>query len=479
MKNLDSINKNRPTFSPPIVKNGSINSVSLLSKPTKHRGKFFLKIIIGLILGVIAVLGILAAIRATNLTNKIFVGNKTSFFQKIRAVLGAAGNVRLEGENQGQINILLLGIGGEGHDGPFLSDTMIVAQIRPDITEISLTSIPRDYLVKMPDSKTDNYAKINNAFSAGYTKNKNWAEGGSWARQAAQTVTGLNIPYFTVIDFEGFRKAVDKIGGVDVDVEKTFTDSSFPNDRTLGYLPPITFNRGRQHFNGEHALIFARSRHAAGSEGSDFARSQRQQKIIQAFKQKIFSLNIISDAGKINQLLGIFADHFHTNLDPKEIMRIYSLIKEKGGYSFLSLSLDQDTGLVCPKIMEDTGAYVLVPCPNKSAADIKNFFLNAFALGRIYREKAVLWLGNSGSDKKIYADADAKLKATGLTVWEVPYFGESAPFEQNIFFQVNPKAATAEFVKNTLNAKELALPPPGLKIDKNKVDIIIILGNGQ
>lgn len=420
----------------------------------------------------IIIFGGIVIARAVNLSNKIFVGRQTSFFQKVKEVFqGGNGRIKLIGEDLGQINVLLLGIGGEGHDGPYLSDTIILAQIRPDIGQIVLTSIPRDYLVELPNNL--GYRKINASFAEGYYRNKDWNEGGSWARQSVEKISGLTIPYFAVVDFAGFEKAIDQVGGITIEVERTFTDYTFPNN-SGGYLAPLTFKAGQETMKGERALQFARSRHAAGQEGSDFARSVRQQKVIQAFKEKVIGLNLVSDSGKINNLLGTFANHFHTNISPGEIFRVYSLVKEKNMSKFLSLSLDPATRLTCPKIMEDTGAYVLVPCQGKTEQDIKNYFKNAFAIGKLYQEQSVIWLSSSTQNKTAYQQADKLLKDNGLTVWELPYKGE--PFPQNIFYQVNQKPATAEFIKNSLNATEVTLPPPGFKIDASKVDVIVILG---
>ncbi len=414
-------------------------------------------------------------LRAVNLSDKIFVGKKTTFFEKVRDFIrGGGDNAKLVGEDLGQINILLLGIGGEGHDGPYLSDTIILAEIRPDLGEISLVSIPRDYLATLPDNLGNR--KINAAFAEGFNKKKDWDEAGLWARQAVEKMSGQKIPYFAVIDFAGFEKAINQVGGVDVHIDQTFTDYSYP-DNNLGYLPPLTFTEGDEHMNGTRALQFARSRHAAGPEGSDFARSTRQKKIISAFKAKVLSLNLITNAGTINSLLGTFADHFHTNVTPGEMFHLFSLIKEHNLNSFISLSLDPATSLVCPKIMEDTGAYVLVPCEGKSEADIKNFFKNVFSLGKMVQEKSAIWLSTSSGDRTAYQQADQKLKETGLTVWELAYKGEA--LNKNIFYQVNPKPATAEFIKNTLNATEVTLPPPGVNINKEKVDVIIILGKSN
>jgi len=309
-------------------------------------------------------------------------------------------------------------------------------------------------------------------------KKKDWDQGGLYARQAVEKLSGLTIPYFAIVDFQGFEKAIDMVGGVDVNVEKTFTDANFPNDATLGYLPPITFQQGWQHMSGERALQFARSRHAEGPEGSDFARSQRQQKIIKAFKDKVINLNLITNAGKINALAGIFANHLHTNISPAELYRIYQLTKNQSVKNFTSVSLDPDTTkLVCPKIQEESGAYTLVPCEGKTDSDIMNFFKNIFAVGQLYQEKSVIWLASSSPGKTSYQAALEKLQNMNLTAWELPYGGTVFPY--NIFYQVNPKPATAEFIKNTLNAKEVSLPPPGVKIDNSKVDMIIILGENN
>jgi LCP family protein required for cell wall assembly len=319
--------------------------------------------------------------------------------------------------------------------------------------------------------------KINAAFSEGYLKNHDWNEAGQCAILAAENLTGLQIPYFTELDFSGFQQAIDQVGGVDLTVDRTFTDYQYPNDATNGYLPPLTFTAGPQHMGGTTALEFARSRHAAGYEGSDFARSQRQQKIIEAFKAKVLSLNLITNAITLNSLLSTFADHFHTNLSPAEILRLYTLIKQNNIKDFISLSLDPSTSLICPDIMADTGAYILAPCPGKTALDIQNFFKNTFTTGKVTQEKAIVWLSDPAGNTASYNTAYNELTAAGSTVYQFTYKGQ-AP-SQTIFYQDNPKPATAEFIKNTFNATEVTLAPPGMTVDKSKVDLIVILGGNQ
>ncbi len=473
MPNLDSINPKKPSLPPKIIISAVPNKprqASLLGRGQKKSGRRILKKVLLSVVCLIVILSAIVLVRAGNLSQKIFVGQKTTFFGKIVDLIrGGGDNGQLIGEDLGQINVLLLGIGGEGHDGPYLTDTMILAQIRPDIGEVTLTSIPRDYWSDMPQGGQD---KINSAFAYGLGENMDWDQAGLYSREVAQNLTGLQIPYFAVMDFSGFEKAVDQVGGLDVTVDRTFTDSQYPDSGT-GYLPPITFTAGPQHMDGTRALEFVRSRHAAGIEGGDFARSLRQQKIIDAFKQKALSGNLISNASNLNSLLGIFADHFHINMTPSEIYRVYTLTKDKNMQT-LSLSLDPDTGLICPEILASNGAYVLTPCPGKSIEDVQNFFKNSFSIGKLKSEQSTVWLASSTGNKEAYNTAFRQLTDAGLMVYQLSYSNDNLP--QTIVYQVNPKPATTEFIKNTLNATEVTLPPPDVTVTKTKVDVIIVLG---
>lgn len=451
--------------------------VRTYSKPipqVKKSPSRWVKRVLGLLILAILILGVLAVVRASSLSSSIFVGQKTSFYQKIQDLIrGSTGGSQLAGEDLGQVNILILGIGGEGHDGPYLTDTIMLAQIRPDIKQITLTAIPRDLLVSIPNI---GQRKINSAFAEGYYETKDFDAAGMWARQAVEKVSGLKIPYFGVVDFKGFTQAVDLVGGVDVTIDNTFTDYSYP-DNGIGYLPPVTFTKGSEHMNGNRALIFARSRHAAGPEGSDFARSLRQQKVMDAFKSKVVSLNLISDASKINSLISVFADHVHTNISPGQMFRLYGLVKNYSPNDIISLSLDPSTYLICPQVLESNGAYVLTDCPGKTDTDIQNFFKDSFSVGKLYKEKSIVWLADSAKDPKAFAAAQKTLEKAGLTVYKANFSGQ--PLAQNVVYQVNPKPATTEFIKNNLKTTEANIPPPGIKIDSTKVDIIVILGQSN
>jgi len=222
--------------------------------------------------------------------------------------------------NNGRVNVLLLGIGGQGHEGPNLSDTMILASIAEDGHDVGLVSIPRD--LWDPSLST----KVNSVYAYGQEKDN---DGLNVTKKTIGTLFGLPIHYTLRVDFNGFIKAVDLVDGIDVNVENAFVDSKYPvvgkeddlcgltieteeidgvpqqvvKDATGSAIPldkiteendpfdcryeTISFKQGLVHIDGVSALKFVRSRHGTNGQGSDFARSARQQKVILAFRQKV------------------------------------------------------------------------------------------------------------------------------------------------------------------------------------------------
>ncbi|MBX4191753.1 MAG: LCP family protein, partial [Candidatus Doudnabacteria bacterium] len=293
-------------------------------------------------------------------TNKIFTGDR-NIFRRLGDLLSSSDEP-LKGEDQGLVNILLLGIGGADHDGGHLTDTIIVASLNTKTNEVVLTSIPRDFALTLDKY---GYNKINAAYAYAFRDDENNA--GSAAIEVAEKITGFEIPYYAVIDFKGFVSAVDHVGGVDVVVDRTFTDETFPNDfpyDTKGYIAPVTFNKGPEHMNGQRALIFARSRYSQNAnEGSDFARSERQKKVLIAMKDKVLQLNL-TDVNTINNLLGDFTENFRTNMEPYELKRLGDLGKKLDSKNIYSLSLEPDGVLICSALVDPkTGKRVIVPPP--------------------------------------------------------------------------------------------------------------------
>lgn len=433
-----------------------------LERKKKSRGlKWTLLILAALFcLGV----GIVAAY-LTSTTSSIFTDKSKNFAEQVGGLL-TLGQSKLQGEKDGQINILVLGIGGENHDGGYLTDSIMIAQVRPEDKQAVTTSIPRDMVVNIPGMQG---RKINAVFAEKYLRTKNWDESLATARLAAEDISGLTIPYAVVIDFQGFAKLIDAIGGVEVQVEKEFTDYQYPDGKG-GYMKPVTFKAGVEKMTGERALIYSRSRHASGSEGSDFARSKRQQQIIQAAKTKILSSAILTSPTSINKILQTAASHVHTNLQPQDLWRMYNLTKQA---EIFSQALTPETGLLCARIQESTGAYILATCAGKDEDDIKSFFKTSFTSAKVGQEKPRILLTGTNAFGPTARTEILQMETVGATVTQLNY-SDIKPSEM-IFYQLNSKPATSSYLKETFKAKEVALPPPGLKIDREKYDLIIVI----
>lgn len=236
-----------------------------------------------------------------------------NFFGQVRRIVDKDAEL-LNGEEQDRVNILLLGQGGKKHEGGLLADTIMVASIQPSTNRVALLSIPRDLQVAFypsPTTKIPSYYKINSSTSRG---------GVTLAIEKVEEVTGLSMHYYMLIDFDGFRDVVNTIGGVDVVVDNAFTDREYP-DYKFGYQT-ITFKAGVQHMDGERALQFTRSRHGNNSEGSDFARARRQQKVLEATREKVLSASTLLNPAKMNGLMNDLGDHVSTNIEIWEMARL-------------------------------------------------------------------------------------------------------------------------------------------------------------
>lgn len=235
-----------------------------------------------------------------------------NFFGQVRRIVDKNAEL-LNGEDADRVNILLLGQGGKKHEGGMLADTIMVASIQPSTNRVALISIPRDLQVAFypsPTTKLPSYYKINSSTSRG---------GVTLAIEKVEEVTGLTMHYYMLIDFDGFRDVVNTIGGVNVVVDNAFTDREYP-DYKFGYQT-ISFNKGVLEMDGERALQFTRSRHGNNREGSDFARARRQQKVLEATREKVLSASTLLNPAKMNGLMNDLGDHVSTNIEIWEMAR--------------------------------------------------------------------------------------------------------------------------------------------------------------
>lgn len=264
--------------------------------------------------------------------------------------------------SDGRTNVVLLGIGGEGHEGGDLTDSILFISFNLSKNTADMIPIPRD--VWIPSMK----AKVNTAYHYGNERR----EGGGidLAKSSVAEILGVPIHYAVTLDFHGFVKAIDAIGGIDVDVTRSFDDYEYPIPGKENAEPiseryeHIHFDAGITHMDGTTALKFARSRHADGDEGTDFARGDRQSKIIMAFRNKVFSTQTLFSSDTITKLRESISSSIDTDIGAKEqgsFLKVFLGLGNKDNITNISI----EDYLVKPKNLKDYfGQWVLVPTPS-------------------------------------------------------------------------------------------------------------------
>ncbi len=251
-------------------------------------------------------------------------------------------------KTQEAVNLLVLGIGGGDHQSPDLTDTIIFVSLNTKKDTITSLSIPRDVWVPKLS------AKINSAYHTG---------GLPLAKSTVSEFLGQSVHYGLVLDFSTFVKAVDQIGGIDVEVENTFTDSQYPiagleNDLCGGdptyacRYEEIRFTKGTTHMDGATALKFVRSRHSLDPvEGTDFARSKRQSQVITAFQKKL-----LSSPKSFSSLYNLAVSSVVTDIPKNQILPLGNFLFKNREHSLRSYTLNEPEHLYNPTNMLPYGA---------------------------------------------------------------------------------------------------------------------------
>lgn len=347
---------------------------------------------VGLVtLGIFLILGGALAWKAGLTLNKISINGNIlgSLTHMIPGV-----NDKLQGEDEGRVNVLLLGMRGEKlTGGGLLADTIMVASFNPKDNKIAMISIPRDLYVTDPG--TESKSKINAVYAYGEEKRK--GGGMEDMRKVVGEVTGLPIQYALAINFQGFTDLVNAIGGIEVTLDKPFEETMQFNEervcdsevftvptgnyenkttrtksgrvRVVKQYPLCTnpntecggnfkLPAGTQTLNGDQALCYARSRKTS----SDFERAKRQQIIIQKIKEKALSAGTLADFGKVNDIFDALGDNVKTDMQGWELKRLYEIERGMQNEQIVQRVLENsEEGLLYnPPMTPETG-YILLP----------------------------------------------------------------------------------------------------------------------
>jgi LCP family protein required for cell wall assembly len=337
--------------------------VSFSKKKKKRRIRRY--VILTIVVLLLAGLGWVGWISYNSIKN-IFAGGDAP------NLLGLFDNRQLKGEASGRVNILLLGVGDEGHSGQTLSDTIMVMSLDTRSNKMAMLSIPRDLYVKIPHDC--GYNKINYAHACGELNNRK--QGPQYATDTISGILDIPIHYYVRVDFTGFKEIIDKVGGVDINVEKDLYDPYYPGGT-------VSIKKGKQHMNGSTALKYARSRETT----SDFDRAKRQQQVISAVKDKLMSSSTLLNPKKLIDILSIVGNHMKTNFQTNEFQRLIELGKKIDSSKTVNRVIDN--GANGPLVSGNYSGYTLIPRLGLDKYDeLESIAKNIFSENTIKTENA-------------------------------------------------------------------------------------------
>lgn len=364
-----------------------------LQKPPKPLWRRIMRVVL-IILGVLALIAAAIALYLFIKAGKIST-NPFDFSSK------------LKGEDEGRVNILLLGIGDPGHAGETLADTNMVVSINTKTNphQVAMISLPRDLQVKIAGDGT---GKLNEAHS--YGENQKPPQGIETSLKTIEETLDIPIHYYARANFSGLKQAVDAVGGIEIDVKEPLIDSEYPCEKNESRSCGIRIAAGKQHMDGATALKYARCR--KGTCGDDFGRALRQQEVLTATREKAMSLQTLSNPSKVNSLIEAASNNIKTDLSLRNIQRLQEITKDINATDITNVvfSLKPNGFLVSSKTSSD-----LLPAGG-NFEDIQKFVANIFELGPIWKEDSTVTILNGTTTPGLGLKLQSYLENNGIPV---------------------------------------------------------------
>ncbi|MEV1020961.1 LCP family protein [Streptomyces sp. NPDC050264] len=247
----------------------------------------------------------------------------------------ASASPSSEPVEKGVLNILVLGsdsrtgkankaLGG-GDSGGARSDTAMVVHLDADRSAATVVSIPRDTLVERPSCPTESGGTTAVAYNVMF--NSAYSVGGPvCAVKTVEQLTGVRMDHYLEVDFAGFAKIVDALGGVDVTTTEDIDDD----------LSHLHLDAGDHHLDGEQALAFARTRHGIG-DGSDLGRIKLQQQLVKALIGQVSADGLLTDPARLYKIADAATGSLTADTGLDSLTELSGLARSVSGLSADSL----------------------------------------------------------------------------------------------------------------------------------------------
>lgn len=315
---------------------------------------------------------------------------ENTFLGKIK-YLTESSERPLLGEREDRINVLLLGVGGDGHEGAHLADTIMLFSLKPSTQEVALISFPRDLTV--PVEGLSAWRKINSLNAIGELRSQ--GSGALFTLNNLSKTFNIDINYYIKVDFNAFVNIIDLIGGITVEVENTLSDYRYPiageeeNPNYYARFQHLYIEKGQQTMDGSLALKYVRSRHASGIEGNDFARARRQQLVLEAVKENLLNQEMLLRPNTISKIIKELDKGIDTNLNIWELIKLWNLSKDIDKDRIVNFVFDDSPNNFLRASRGEQNAFILIP-KNGNFADMQEFIKNVFSEEEVLDEQKTI-----------------------------------------------------------------------------------------
>ena len=369
-----------------------------------------------------------------------------------------------------RLNILLIGSDQRPKEGSYNTDTLIVLSIDPQTKRVAMFSLPRDAVgVPVPPGPARRVwgstyeGKINSWFTQNRRRADLWpgndrSRGYNALKAILGHLYGLDIKYYVEVNFAGFEKVIDAVGGVTVNVQIPVTDDRYP----AGRLRRIFIPSGLQHMTGKEALIYARSRHAS----SDFDRAARQQRLLISLRAQTDVGKIV---GRIDELLRAVGKSVKTDIPVAELPKFLGLadsvdLRDVRSYVFAP-SLYGTEGY-------ERGLYVLRVRADKIRAAVKGAFSGSPVLeeqrAALSAEGASIWVLNGTGQAARAQNLAAWMENRGLNASAPRQRPDAKPTKTRLVVYNGAESrlpGTVAFLEKSLKTKAILLADPAARVD--------------
>lgn len=353
----------------------------------------------------------------------------TDIFNPIKA------NPQLERDSSGKYtNVMFVGIDSRGENSGLLNtDTIMLVSYNYEKENAVMTSIPRDFFVKVPDQ--ERYSKINGIYAIGERLEE--GSGLDYLQGVVENITGKEIQYYAMVNLVGFVDLIDTLGGIEVDVENSFTDYRYPVEGAESRHQVISFQEGLQTMDGKTALRFVRSRLSPDAhEGSDFARARRQQRVITAVREELLSSSTYLNPRKILDIVSVLENNIeYSEFTNEEIQAAIKLLQKEGieTYSFVL-----DPSIANYKLVTDKGitlsGYTIGPVAGlENYEEIQKYIYHAHKKPLLYSEDPTIRVYDIGFGYHEALEKTTKLQEIHPYI-QIQYMGTLLTGNEGIYF---------------------------------------------